>query len=88
MSGAFYRQNLPSLRDKLTASVKADQNPGDSALFAAITTASLELDGIDRTMFERVNSDAPAANYLLLDSIRRVADDLRIAADSYQWRRS
>ena len=72
-----------TLRQKLDASRSA--SPGDSDLFAAIAEADKQLDGIDRTMFFRASNKAPAANHLVLDEIRRIADRLKAAADAYQY---
>ena len=64
MSASYYRQKPASLGDKLMASLKAA--PADTVLFASLAVTAEQLDKIDRTMFQRVNSDMPAADYLIL----------------------
>lgn len=82
MSASYYRQKPASLGDKLMASLKAA--PADTVLFASLAVTAEQLDKIDRTMFQRVNSDMPAADYLILDALRRLGGDLMAAADEYQ----
>jgi hypothetical protein len=66
------------------ASVKAD--PGESALCAALSEAEQRLDKMQRRIGFRVDNDAVAADHAMLDDMRRIADEIKAAADDYQWR--
>ena len=79
MSASFYRDNLQPFR----ASIKAD--PGEVGLCSALADANDRLDRLQREIIIRVDNDASAANHTMLDSIRRIADALKAAADAYQW---
>lgn len=86
MSASFARperSDPPGLGDKLRASGKT--TTADNVLFAATAEAQKKLDAVDRTMFARVNNDANAANSLVLSDIRRIARDLMVAADEYEF---
>lgn len=77
---------IVSIREAATASKKA--STADNVLFAAMKEAEEQIDNIDRTMFFRVNNDAAAANDTVLASIRKVANDLLVAADEYEFEAS
>ena len=81
MSASFSRPS--PVRQQLRASLKAD--PGEQSLCAALVEAESRLDNIQRVIGFRVDNDAPAANHQILDDIRRIADEIKAAADRYQW---
>ena len=89
--GAFYRDNLPTLRDKLIASIaltpKPDPNEKAKArtLRAALSEAEGRLADLWHLTMSREDDGLPAADHVLLDAIRRVAHELRAEADIYQW---
>lgn len=84
MSGSFFRMTSPtSNKQAFRASVKAD--PGESDLCAALREAERQINGIGNTIIFRVDNGAAAANHLLLDDMRRIAGNLKAAADKYQY---
>jgi len=81
MSASFSRPS--PARQQFRASLKAD--PGEEGLCSALSEAEKRLDNIQRIIGFRVDNDAPAANHQILDDIRRIADEIKAAADRYQW---
>jgi hypothetical protein len=80
MSGSIAR---PALRQSLRASIKA--RPGEADLCAALSEAEHRLDAMQRVINFRVDNDAEAANHTMLDDMRRIADNIKAAADRYQY---
>ncbi len=81
MSGSVIRPS--SVRQAFRASVKA--RPGEADLCAALSEAEQRLDAMQRVISFRVDNDAEAATHTMLDDMRRIAGDIKAAADRYQW---
>lgn len=77
------RANVIPLRTRLAAS--RDASVADEQIVKAVAEADETLDAIDREMFRRRTAGACAASADTLKRIRKLANDLNVAADEYEF---